>query len=320
MKYAHTYILFICLLIGVVPVLAQDDSDEQANADGFTEKELQEEEQYMKFKNFFMEAQREKSIENFGRAQEHLNECEKIYPNNMAMLFEKAKNHYELKQFAEAHLYCDKALTLQPDSFWVKELKKKVYLKENNYPAALALQKELYSADASQAENLLNLYMILKDYENGKKLLQEVERKIIFVENLSMFEAFFNKTKVPIQNTETNTIVSQPTSADTFSSFKTTLEQLSLTDNYQQLIEKSMQALGKFPTEPLTYYYNGWANNRLKNHQKAIQTLENGLDFVFDNNTLLLKFYNELVTAYSALNNVAKANYYKQLVQKLQKQ
>lgn len=304
-------------------LVAQEDPPADEISDSYSESDLAKEKLYMEFTTYFMEAQREKAIENYVKVQDLLSKCENIYPDNFAMLFEKAKNHFQLQQYTESHWYCDKALAQKPDFFWVKVLKKDIYLKENNFPEALELQKQLYASDRNQAENLLALYMQLKDYESGKKLLNEVNSKIIFVENKAKYQLFFNSSSN--QNTtlgDEKNEVTPPIDPQPVKNIEVLNDELLRLANIKQwnvLAEKSMQAIGKFPTDPLGYYYSGLADNNLKKYNQAVQFLENGLDFIFDNNTLIIKFYNELIAAYKALNNTAKSNYYQQLVQKLQK-
>ncbi len=84
------------------------------------------------------------------------------------------------------------------------------------------------------------------------------------------------------------------------------------TDNSQfdKLAKISSDKMELFPTQPELYYYSGLANNQLKNHKKAKDALESGLDFVLDNVTLQINFNIQLGEAYNGLGDFKKKDLY----------
>jgi len=52
----------------------------------------------------------------------------------------------------------------------------------------------------------------------------------------------------------------------------------------------SRKALELFPSQPMVYYYNGYANLQLKHYAKALRALSDGAELVNGNNSLLLRF------------------------------
>ena len=71
-------------------------------------------------------------------------------------------------------------------------------------------------------------------------------------------------------------------------------------NDFEGLLKTSSEALEYFPTDPLFYYFNGVSNKRFKNYDDAINSLEMGVEFVIDNQNLLLEFYSSLADAYHA--------------------
>ena len=71
-------------------------------------------------------------------------------------------------------------------------------------------------------------------------------------------------------------------------------------NDFEGLLKTSNEALEYFPTDPLFYYFNGVSNKRFKNYDDAINSLEMGVEFVIDNQNLLLEFYSSLADAYHA--------------------
>lgn len=76
---------------------------------------------------------------------------------------------------------------------------------------------------------------------------------------------------------------------------------------YQKAAEKSSDAIDRFPAQPVLYLINGVALNNLNKPQKAIETLNDGIDYIIDDNKMLSDFYTQLSTAYSKTNNSKKA-------------
>ena len=70
----------------------------------------------------------------------------------------------------------------------------------------------------------------------------------------------------------------------------------------------SAAAIDLFPSQPLFYFYNGYANIQLHNNKKAVQSLKDGLEFIVDDKALLLKFYSNLGDAYYNLKDYPKSD------------
>ena len=76
---------------------------------------------------------------------------------------------------------------------------------------------------------------------------------------------------------------------------------------YNMAEHKSNEALQKYPSQPLFYLVNGVALNQLNEAQKALETLELGLDYIIDDTKMEINFCKQLSKAYTLLNNTAKA-------------
>jgi tetratricopeptide (TPR) repeat protein len=69
-------------------------------------------------------------------------------------------------------------------------------------------------------------------------------------------------------------------------------------NRFDSLEHHSAIAMEYFPNMPLFYYFNGYANIQLHNYTKAAGSLKDGLEFVLDNNLLMIDFYKNLGEAY----------------------
>lgn len=71
--------------------------------------------------------------------------------------------------------------------------------------------------------------------------------------------------------------------------------------------KRSTEALDLFPAQPIFYLINGVANNKLSAPNKAIESLEMGLEFVVDNPQMESDFYKQLSVSYKQTNNIKQS-------------
>ncbi len=84
------------------------------------------------------------------------------------------------------------------------------------------------------------------------------------------------------------------------------------TENLQfdKLDKASEEQMQLFPSQPQLYYFNGLANNQLKNYKKAKDILESGVDFIIDDTSLEINFNLQLGEAYNGLGDFKKKDIY----------
>lgn len=97
------------------------------------------------------------------------------------------------------------------------------------------------------------------------------------------------------------------------------LEVLIQKQDFQLVTKKAEEYLESFPTQSGFYFYAGLGYNKLKEFKKAKSTLENGLDFVVENQPLEANFYKQLIISCENLNDNAKKQVYTNKLKQLQK-
>jgi tetratricopeptide (TPR) repeat protein len=88
------------------------------------------------------------------------------------------------------------------------------------------------------------------------------------------------------------------------------LEVLQQKQDFQRLVQKAIEFLELFPTQSNYYYYAGWGYNQVKNYKKAKEYLENGLDFVVDDQPLEILFYEQLIISCENLKDITSKQRY----------
>ncbi len=90
-------------------------------------------------------------------------------------------------------------------------------------------------------------------------------------------------------------------------------------EQYDKTISLSQEVLESYPSQPIVYLLNGIALNKLKRHNDAIAILEEGVDYIIDNQTMQIDFYKQLSLAYSNINNTNKAELFNKKARQLLK-
>lgn len=78
--------------------------------------------------------------------------------------------------------------------------------------------------------------------------------------------------------------------------------------DYASLESHSSEAIELFPNQATPYYFNGLANIQLKHYEKAVESLRDGIEFVYSNNQLLIDFYSNLGFAYNYMKDHEKSD------------
>jgi tetratricopeptide (TPR) repeat protein len=79
-------------------------------------------------------------------------------------------------------------------------------------------------------------------------------------------------------------------------------------NDFSAMEKESKEAMELFPNQALPYFLNGAANIHLKNYKDAVTALNEGKQYVFNNDQLLSQFYANLGDAQNQLKNYAASD------------
>ncbi|MDV7186490.1 hypothetical protein R3X25_04290 [Lutibacter sp. TH_r2] len=289
-----------------------------------------EEQNYLKFQEYFFEALKQKSIKNYSKAIESLEKCYEIYPSDLSVEFEFSKNYYFLRNFNEAELFINKAIEKEPNNNYLLAHKVEIYKKQRNYVDAIEIQEKINQLDFKYADELVLLYIQNKQLDQAEKLITEIENKALSSRRIKSFKIYIERIKNPIQN---KTVEATTNSNNT--SLESLREEFNKNKDYQVLLKllnkeielETFEFLDKdsklgielYPAQPVLYKLNGYALNKLGKYNEAIAVLTIGIDFVFDNNKLEAEFCDLFALSYQNLNETSKALSYKKKAEALRK-
>lgn len=204
-------------------------------------------------------------------------------------------------------------LVVYPKSHWVHLALYKFYLEYGDTTNAMTSIRIVFSSAEIDEESK---YKVLGDFigfvnENPayEKDLEEVVSLFSSENNGKIYEELGNYYLAKEMKEEALRFYEKgiEVDLDNFSLLRRTLLLQIDFKKYEAAVQLSYKALEIFPAQPLLYLVNGVANLELSNIDLAIESLETGLDYLYEDLPMQLDFYEQLSIAYSKKGNLKKA-------------
>ena len=138
---------------------------------------------------YFLEATRQREMENHVDALAMYEHCLEINPQSAAVMYELAQYYAFLQQPERSRALLEKAVDLQPDNFWYRQTLGVYYRSIKEIDKAIAVYEEMSTQFPARGEllmMLMDLYAQQNDYTNLIKTLDRLEVKEGKSEQLSM--------------------------------------------------------------------------------------------------------------------------------------
>ncbi|PKQ45720.1 tetratricopeptide repeat protein [Confluentibacter flavum] len=163
-----TAILFLGILCIPYSFHAQVDFNQKPTDDlGDVEDQFQE---------YFFEAMKQKSIENYDRSIEALLKCKELDKNVPVIYYELGKNYNQLKNFGSAEDALKEAVAKEPDNEWYLDALYEFYIEQNDFDKAINTVKQLVKFHPiDYKEDLAGLYYKTKKFDDALKILDELD-------------------------------------------------------------------------------------------------------------------------------------------------
>ncbi|WP_165731752.1 lipopolysaccharide assembly protein LapB [Polaribacter sp. 20A6] len=262
------------------------------------------EEKELDFQQFFFKALSEKSIGNYQKAIENLENSNQILADNMAVYFEFSKNYLLLNKTLLAKEYIKRALSNEPNNIWMLQHLVKIHIKDKNFSEAIEVQEKLVTLNLNEQELLVKLYLNNKEEGKAISLMNTMEKN-------NGLSTSFKRLKEGLVKRKNNPVVEEQITDDgsfeeQFKANKSyaVLQQILLAakDNPEVLLKYADEGILLFPAQPFVYLMKGKALNYQKKFKNALISLQNGIDFVIED-AMEADFYKEMAVSYNGLGN-----------------
>lgn len=128
-----------------------------------------------KFQESFFEALKQQGIENYQRAIDALLVCEKLDNTKTVVYYELGKNYIALKNYGAAEDVLKKAVSREPENEWFLDQLYEVYNLQGDTSKAIKTVKQLVKYHPDYRQDLAELYIKTKDYNDAIKILDQLD-------------------------------------------------------------------------------------------------------------------------------------------------
>jgi predicted Zn-dependent protease len=236
----------------------------------------------------------------------------------MAVFFEFSKNYLFLNNTLLAKEYLTRALEQEVDNIWMLKHLVKIHQKDKNYNKAIKIQQDIAAKNPKEREFLVRLYLYDRQYKEAISLMTVLEDEHLLSSDLKQLKkSLETRESSLVKEVKLTGITSLTNQFATVKSYQVLEQILKISiDKPAVLLKYSQEGITLFPAQPFVYLMKGKALNLQKSHEKALSTLQNGIDFVIDDK-MEVAFYKEIAEAFKGLGNTKKENSYKQKARKL---
>lgn len=262
------------------------------------------------FQENFFEALKQKGIENYDKAINLFLECKLIDADNPVVDHELAKVYLVDKQYLKAQEFAIEALLSEPANLWY--LNTLVNVNQKQGGTIENIKTQIPYDNIKLKENLALIYYRQANFSSALAVLKKIKKNSFTTDLTSKISNSIKKKKAIKKQVVSREIVEVKVNPS--EELKAKLANYINTNDIESLASLSEEALENYPSHPYFYYANGYALNKTAKPKEAIEILEVALDYLLDDVALQNKIYNELVDAYTALNNPSKANMYLRMI------
>lgn len=260
------------------------------------------------FQENFFEALKQKGIGNYDKALQYLSECKQIEPGEPAVDYELGRIYLQTRQYSLSEDHLLSALYEVPSNIWYLNAAVQLYLEQQDIQRAIDLAERYREQGAEQQLLIADLYIRNNELKKAEELIAHVEenynahaqavslRLKLMAVNSGMAES--------AEDSGNEGTVSGDT--ETPDGFRNALQSLAENRLYDQLLEKSTEAISNFPAQPEFYYFKGLALLKTGNPEASLEVSREGMAYLLDDNQLELAFYQLMKEAYGALGNDKK--------------
>lgn len=240
------------------------------------------------------------------------------FPNKEKNYIELSTVYLEENDAVEAQKTVDQLLDVKPDSDSAHIILYQLALESGDFETSVKSIIRILKNNRISSEHkhkaLKDMLMYVKKNPRFERRLNELTELFVedsgneklyiilgkyFAENQQWDEALVYFDKVTKKN------------PNNFDILKTKLLIQIKSDKYAEVEQISEVAIENFPSQPLLYLLNGIANLHLGKPNIALESLNNGIDYVIDDAQMESDFYLQMAKAYTALGEHGKANTYK---------
>ena len=287
---------FWILLLSLGSIGAQEEGSADLFTDAYTDR----------FQEAFFEAIKQKSIENYDRAEALFLEVKKLDPINPVIDHELAKVLLLARQYARAEGYALDAVRARPEEYWFVQTLMEILDKQSKLPENFAGELPLELPEFRL--NLAGWYLKQEKWDKAEAQLDPLPPS----DEVRTMQARISRSRLneEIREAEVTENKAAPVLEGSVAAYEQELRLLIGEENWKPAENMSREALERYPLQPFFYYANGMAQLRQGKAREAVSILEEGEGVLLGDSETAQMIYSALGEAHAQLGNMEKARKY----------
>lgn len=257
-----------------------------------------------------------KQLRKYSEAEAELKEMIELNPKEPRYYLYLAEHYEDMNDFAQAKTIYDKLLVLDPGNPRVHLVMAEYYKEQGKSEESHnELKIALANPDLELEVKIKYLQFYLEVYERFPEFLPKAYElcNIVLMGHPTSSEAHayyarFLASDKKIEEAYQQYYVAAKYGKTSFQVWAEFLDLEAYLQKFDSLQIHSAEAMELFPNQAQPYFYNGMANKQLRNYKKSAQSFYDGLEFVYEDKTLMLNFYISLGDVYAFLEEHEKSD------------
>ena len=136
----------------------------------------------------FIDANKQKILENYNEAIRLFNKCVEAEPNDAASRYELAKLYTLINEKEAALEQAEKAFKIDPENKWYALILARLYIRNADYKKSIKIYRQLIKNESENIDYIFELasaYFFISDYQKAIDAYDEIERKLGINERIS---------------------------------------------------------------------------------------------------------------------------------------
>lgn len=225
------------------------------------------------------------------------NELIELNPNSSTYYFEISDLLLKDGKIDEAEEYVNKGLINTPDSPILIRQEFKILLQKSDFDAAFDILNMAFENHRFDFNEKLGFVIefVTADVEHKEtsRLIKSLENWVGDTHEVKIYPIIGNLYKID-GNKEKALLTFRKGFDAGYTDFSGLMDMLILEqelEEYTLLVEDSNKMLELYPTQPVLFLFKGFALNQLGNYNLSIETLEEGVGYVMNNDKLKAEFH-----------------------------
>lgn len=235
-----------------------------------------------------------------------------LNPSNTTYYFEISDLYINEGKIDEAEKYVTKGLDISPDNLNLLRQEFKILMHNSDFDSAFDILNMVFENHRLDFNEKLGFVIEFvkadEDHKETSKLIKALELWVADTHEVKIYPIIGNLYKIE-GNKEKALLNFRKGFEAGYNDFSGLIDMLILEQDlakHKFLVEDTEKMLELYPSQPVIFLFRGFALNQLGEYELSIETLQEGVEYVMNNDKLKSEFHSLIADGYYRQNDLNK--------------